>query len=117
MKNTVAEVVIYTLPIGLGLILSKITKLAYLDICSWFGWEQSYLLSFILTITYIGFMGYAFSRAIDELKKPEQLEKIKKPFNLVITVLFSLFIFGVQALVDMPEHLPQKSEKISKEIG
>lgn len=114
MRKTVAEVVIYTLPIGLGLIFSKITKIAYLDICNWFGWEKSYLLSFILTITYIGFMGYAFSCAIDELKKPEQLEKIQKPFNLVIAVLFSLFIFGVQALVDMPEHSLQKSEKFQK---
>lgn len=114
MKKTVAEVVIYTLPIGIGLIFAKVTKIAYVDICSWLGLEQSYLVSFVLTIIYIGFMGYAFSRVIDELKKPEQLEKIQKPFNLVIAILFSLFIFGVQAFVDMPEHPIQNSEKSQK---
>lgn len=104
MKKTVAEVVIYTLPLGIGLIFSKVTKMAYLEICGWFGWEQSYLVSFVLTVIYIGFMGYAFSLAIDELKKPEQLKKIQKPFNMVIAILVSLFIFGVQAFVDMHTH-------------
>lgn len=114
MKKTVAEVVIYTLPIGIGLIFAKISKIAYVEICSWFGWEQSYLASFVLTIIYIGLMGFAFSLAIDELKKPEQLKKIQKPFHLVIAILFSLFIFGVQAFVDMPEYPLQNCEKSQK---
>lgn len=36
MKKTVAEIVIYTLSLGIGLIFSKVTKMAYLEICGCF---------------------------------------------------------------------------------
>lgn len=114
MKKTVAEVVIYTLPIGIGLIFAKASKIAYAEICNWFGWQESYFVSFVLTIIYVGFMGYAFSLVIDELKKTKNLETIQKPLNLGIAILFSLSVFGVQAFVDMPES-PQNCEKYQKE--
>ncbi|BFM72664.1 Uncharacterised protein [Acinetobacter baumannii] len=101
MKKTVAEIVIYSLSIGISLILAKVSKIAYVAICSALGWQKSYFISFILTILYAGFMGFIFSYVVEGLKDEENLEKIQKPLNMIIAVLFSLLIFGIQAFVDM----------------
>ncbi|EXA83529.1 hypothetical protein J517_3866 [Acinetobacter baumannii 118362] len=46
-------------------------------------------------------MGFIFSYVVEGLKDEENLEKIQKPLNMIIAVLFSLLIFGIQAFVDM----------------
>ncbi|ENU48827.1 hypothetical protein I6L25_01530 [Acinetobacter nosocomialis] len=101
MRKTVAEIVIYSLSVGISLIFAKVSKIAYTAICSVFGWQENYIVSFIVTIIYAGVMGYIFSVVVDKLKNTENLEKIQKPLNMVIAIFFILLIFGIQAFVDM----------------
>lgn len=103
MKKNVAEIIIYTLSTGVSLLCSKVAKIAYLEICKGLGWEKSYSLMFLLTIIYGGFIGYAFSLIFNLLKEPKPLKIIQKTGFIIIAIVSCILIFGLQALVDIPD--------------